>query len=246
MPEHGIPDEGASRAARLALESRAFPFLVYDPDAGPALSDRLDLQGNPALEDSWPDYELQYREDNGGQKKMTVPLTIADWAASEPRFARHFSKAERASSDQNMVPFHEYLELSGADRVGKIPFVYALDAEKRLDRLIASDEIVQLAEERLALWSDLKRMAGLEIAPSVREEVAADLQREYRERESVLRAQYAAKLSEQGAEQTQLAVKRIVTGLFGEAVASRAAAASRTEAPGAGEDLQVSPSHPDS
>ena len=246
MPEHGIPDEGASRAARLALESRAFPFLVYDPDAGPALSDRLDLQGNPALEDSWPNYELQYREDNGGQKKMTVPLTIADWAASEPRFARHFSKAERASSDENMVPFHEYLELSGADRVGKIPFVYALDAEKRLDRLIASDEIVQLAEERLSLWSDLKRMAGLEIAPCVREEVAADLQREYHERESVLRAQYAAKLSEQGAEQTHLAVKRIVTGLFGEAVASRAAAASRTEAPGAGDDLRVSPSHPDS
>ena len=36
-PEHGLPDEGSARAARLALESRAFPFLVYDPDAGPSL-----------------------------------------------------------------------------------------------------------------------------------------------------------------------------------------------------------------
>ena len=34
--------------------------------------------------------------------------------------------------------------------------------------------------------------------------------------------------------QAQLAVKRIVTGLFGEAIASRAAAGIRADAPGAG------------
>jgi pyruvate-ferredoxin/flavodoxin oxidoreductase len=230
----------------LALESRAFPFLVYDPDAGPGLADRLDLDGNPALADTWPIYQLWYRDQGGEQKKMELPLTIADWAASEARFARHFSSVERSCSDEDMVPFHEYLELSEADRSGKVPFVYTLDSKQRLDRRIASKEIVELAEERLALWSDLKEMAGIEVAPRLREELAADAQREYQERERALRAQYAAKLSEQGAEQTHLAVKRIVTGLFGEAVASRAAAASRTEAPGAGEDLQGSPSHPDS
>ena len=43
-------------------------------------------------------------------------MTIADWAASEARFARHFSKVERSSSDEAMVPFHEYLELSDEER----------------------------------------------------------------------------------------------------------------------------------
>ncbi|HEU0077339.1 MAG TPA: hypothetical protein VFQ76_06795, partial [Longimicrobiaceae bacterium] len=32
--EHGLPDDWAQHSARLALESRAFPFLTYDPDAG--------------------------------------------------------------------------------------------------------------------------------------------------------------------------------------------------------------------
>lgn len=244
--EHGIADEGSGRAARLALESRAFPFLVYDPDAGPGLADRLDLDGNPALADTWPIYELWYRDQSGEQKKMELPLTIADWAASEARFARHFSSVERCCWDENMVPFHEYLELSEADRSGKVPFVYTLDSKQRLDRRVASKEIVQLAEERLALWSDLKEMAGIEVSPRVREELVAEAQREYQERESALRVRYQAELSEQGAEQAHLAVKRIVTGLFGEAVASRAAAASQPEAPGAGEALRVRPSHRDS
>ena len=220
--EHGIADEGSVRAARLALESRAFPFLVYDPDAGPALADRLDLDGNPARFDRWPIYELSYRDPSGEQKQMELPLTIADWAASEARFARHFTKVDRGSWDQNMVPFHEYLELSEADRDGKAPFVYTLDSKQQLDRRVASKEIVQLAEERLGLWSDLKEMAGIEVAPRVREGLSADAQREYQERESALRAEYEAKLSEQ----TDLTAKRIVSGLFSEAVASQAAATS--------------------
>ena len=32
---------GRMRAARLALESRAFPFLTFDPDAGPLFADAL-------------------------------------------------------------------------------------------------------------------------------------------------------------------------------------------------------------
>jgi pyruvate-ferredoxin/flavodoxin oxidoreductase len=216
--EHGIADEGAARAARLALESRAFPFLVYDPDGGPALADRLELDGNPAPGDRWPSYELSYRDPSGKSKKMELPLTIADWAASEARFARHFARVDRSSWDESMVPFHEYLELSQAERDGKKPFVYTLDSKQQLDRRVASREIVQLAEERLGLWSDLKEMAGVEVALKVREGLAADAQREHQERESALRAEYEAKLSEQA----DLSTERLV-GFFTQAAASRAA-----------------------
>ncbi len=212
--EHGIADEGSARAARLALESRAFPFLVYDPDGGPSLADRLDLQGNPLVGDTWPVYELCYRDESGEQKSMELPLTIADWAASEARFARHFSAAGRSSANGHQVPFHEYLELSAAERAGKAPFVYVLDSEQRLERRVASEEIVQLAEERLALWSDLKEMAGVEVAERVREQIAAAAKREYQERESALRAEYEAKLAEQGAAPARMALRRIATDLL--------------------------------
>jgi pyruvate-ferredoxin/flavodoxin oxidoreductase len=217
-PEHGIPDQGASHAARLALESRAFPFLLYDPDGGPALADRLELQGNPALQDRWPVYELSYR-DGGSEKTMTLPMTIADWAATETRFAKHFTKTDRSSWGEEMVPFHEYLELAEEERSGKSPFVWTLDSEKRLDRLAVSDEMVELAEERLGLWSQLKEMAGVEPSPRVRADVEAQIKREYEEREKGLRAEYEAKLSGQGADQAHAIVSRIASGLFGDAAA---------------------------
>jgi pyruvate-ferredoxin/flavodoxin oxidoreductase len=226
-PEHGIPDEGSARAARLALESRAFPLLVYDPDAGPSLADRLDLEGNPALRDPGPSYEISYRGGTGAEKRMTLPLTIADWAATEARFAKHFTRRERSSWGENMIPFHEYLELAENDRTAKVPFVYALDSERHLDRLVVSDEIVTLAEERRELWSQLKEMAGVEPCPRVREEVATNVEREHEKRESALRAKYETKLSDQRAEQAKVIVSRIVTGLFGDAVAPGAQSRSR-------------------
>ena len=58
--EHGLADDWSQHAARLALESRAFPFLTYDPDAGPAIADCLSLEGNPSPDDAWPAYTLNY------------------------------------------------------------------------------------------------------------------------------------------------------------------------------------------
>ena len=50
-------------AARFALESRAFPFLIYDTDQGPTISDCLYLSGHPSIEDTWPTYEQEYLDD---------------------------------------------------------------------------------------------------------------------------------------------------------------------------------------
>ncbi|MEE8488642.1 MAG: 2-oxoacid:acceptor oxidoreductase family protein, partial [Gemmatimonadota bacterium] len=88
--EHGVADDWAPHSAKLALESRAFPFLVYDPDAGDTIADCLDLDGNPDIEDAWPSYELAYVDDEGAEQTMELPLTIADWAATEGRFRKHF------------------------------------------------------------------------------------------------------------------------------------------------------------
>ena len=57
-PEHGLADYSSMRAAKLALESRAFPLLVYDPDAGTSMAECMSLDGNPSIEDLWPTYEL--------------------------------------------------------------------------------------------------------------------------------------------------------------------------------------------
>jgi pyruvate/2-oxoacid:ferredoxin oxidoreductase beta subunit len=81
MPEHGIADDAATRQAKLAVESRAFPLFTYDPRRGPSIAERLSLQGNPAL-----------REDQASLPDGS-PIDFLTFARSEGRFAPHFDAA---------------------------------------------------------------------------------------------------------------------------------------------------------
>ena len=79
MPEHGIADDAATRQAKLAVESRAFPLFTYDPRRGESFAERLSLQGNPAIRDDWsttPD---------------GTPIDFLTFARTEGRFAPHFA-----------------------------------------------------------------------------------------------------------------------------------------------------------
>jgi pyruvate-ferredoxin/flavodoxin oxidoreductase len=194
--EHGLPDDWAMRAARLALESRAFPFLTYDPDAGPYFADALSLDGNPAVDQKWPEYNIEYVDDAGAPQRIALPLTIADWAATEARFKKHFKPVDPAASTEDMVPFHEYLELSADDRDGKTAFILTTNRDKRLARLSVSNEIVQLAEERQQLWSQLRELAGLMPSATVRDRLVAEVESGYQAKLDTMRAEYEAKLAE--------------------------------------------------
>ena len=50
IAEHGIPDDSASRQAKLAADCRAFPLFIHDPRKGEKMSERLSLQGNVAMD----------------------------------------------------------------------------------------------------------------------------------------------------------------------------------------------------
>ncbi len=78
MPEHGIADDAASRQARLAVDSRAFPLFTYDPGRGTRVRERLSLQGNPAIRDDW------------SRTPAGEPVDFLAFARTEGRFAPHF------------------------------------------------------------------------------------------------------------------------------------------------------------
>jgi pyruvate-ferredoxin/flavodoxin oxidoreductase len=165
----------APHAAKLALEGRAFPFLVYDPDAGGSIAECLDLAGNPDPDADWPSYELEHTAVDGAMRVLTLPLTVADWAATERRFAKHFTTVPEADWSDEMTPFHEYVAAAVEERRDRAPFIWALDAERRLVRLRVAPEIVRLAEDRLDFWNQLRELAGLRVPAAVRETVAREL-----------------------------------------------------------------------
>jgi len=160
-PEHGIADDTMDKQSKLAVESRAYPLIKFDPDEGETLADCLDLEGNPAIDNDWPEYTLDYISESGGEEKMTLPLTFADFAASEGRFRKHFKRAPRQTWTEDMIPFHEFLELDEDDREGKFPFIWAAGPKGDLTRILCSREIVSSAQERRSFWRQMKGIAGM-------------------------------------------------------------------------------------
>jgi pyruvate-ferredoxin/flavodoxin oxidoreductase len=207
-PEHGVGDETSARAARLALESRAFPLLVYDPALGPRLSDRLSLDGNPSSDDPWPVYHLGYVDAAGVEQTRELPVTVADWAATEARFRKHFSRVAADTPEEALAPFHEYLALTPAERADRTPFIYTLEAGRRLGRLAVSEEIVRLAEDRCQVWATLRDMAGL------RQPDAIALEADYERRLAALRAEYETRLADLKARYPTVIARRLAEGLL--------------------------------
>jgi pyruvate/2-oxoacid:ferredoxin oxidoreductase beta subunit/NAD-dependent dihydropyrimidine dehydrogenase PreA subunit len=81
QPEHGVADNMAGEQARLAVDSRAFPILIYDPRKGDTIKSRLSLQGNPAVKEDW------FKNPKTGEE-----VSFIDFARSEGRFAKHFDR----------------------------------------------------------------------------------------------------------------------------------------------------------
>ena len=161
QPEHGIGDDMGAYQAKLAMESRAYPLLRYHPDKGESLSECLDLDGNPAMNESWPTYTLEY-VDGGLKKTMDVAMTFADFAITEGRFRKHFRKAPRDTWNKNMIPIADFLEMDEAEREGKYPFIWTVDKKQTLGRVMVAQRIVEACEERLHFWNMLKEMAAVD------------------------------------------------------------------------------------
>lgn len=107
MPEHGIADDAASRQAKLAVDSRAFPLFTYDPRRGPSMAERLSLQGNPALKEDWEPLP------DGGS------VDFVAFARTEGRFAPHFAADGTPSNEllatqaDRLANWHLLQELAG-------------------------------------------------------------------------------------------------------------------------------------
>jgi pyruvate-ferredoxin/flavodoxin oxidoreductase len=160
QPEHGVGDDASERQSRLAVESRAYPIMKFDPDAGETFEACLDLEGNPAMEDDWLTFSLRYVDENGKEGTLELPLTFADFAYTEGRFRKHFKKAPPETWNDNMIPFHEFLDMDDDEREGNLPYIWATDGKNRLMRILCAQEMVNSAEERRQYWHQLKGIAG--------------------------------------------------------------------------------------
>ncbi|NNJ92351.1 MAG: pyruvate ferredoxin oxidoreductase, partial [Gammaproteobacteria bacterium] len=160
QPEHGVGDDASTHQSKLALESRAYPIMKYDPDEGETFEECLDLEGNPALDEDWPTYQLKYVDEKGNEGSMELPMTFADFAATEGRFRKQFRVVPRDAWNDDMVRLDEFLAMEEEDRDGLFPYVWGVNAKNQLIRILCSEEMARSAEERLGFWKQLRGIAG--------------------------------------------------------------------------------------
>ncbi len=107
QPEHGVGDADSARQASLAVESRAFPLLSFDPGRGDTIAEQLDLRGNPSARKDW-------HLDKEGN-----PVDFVAFARTEGRFRRHIGRDGEpspellAAQDQILRNWHALQELAG-------------------------------------------------------------------------------------------------------------------------------------
>ena len=160
QPEHGVGDDLGALQAKLAVESRAYPIFKYNPDLGIKVQEALDLSGNPAIDQVWPTYDLKYLE-YGQERTMSLPMTFADFALTEARFRKHFRKVPRSAWNDNMMLLVDFLELEESEREGKFPYIWVVDRDQKLNRVLVAKPIVDSCEERRDFWLMLRDLAGV-------------------------------------------------------------------------------------
>ena len=88
-----------------------------------------------------------------------LPLTPADFAIGEQRFAKQF-RWLAAHEEDAALAIADYVELEPAERAGRVPFVYTTDRRGRLVKMACSATIVALVEDRKKYWQTLQFLAG--------------------------------------------------------------------------------------
>jgi pyruvate-ferredoxin/flavodoxin oxidoreductase len=177
MPEHGIADDLAEHQSKLAVESRAYPLIRYNPDKGILPEECFDLEGNPAMDDDWPTYKLEYVDEKGNPGKIDTAMTFADFAVTEGRFRKQFRTVPADAWNDNMIPLAEFLELTSEDREEKFPYIWAVNQKNRLIRVMPAEPIVRSCEDRKNFWRMLKSLAGLR--PAIATESADQIRAEF-------------------------------------------------------------------
>ena len=181
---HGFPTDQSVGQAAFAVASRAMPLYRYDPSADGVFGSRISLAGNPQ-----PGDLLAAAQDDGR------PMTPADWAMGQGRFAHSFRPL--AADAPAPVPVHEWLQLTAKDRAKKTPFVVrgSGDEERRYSIVPA---LLEKVVDCLDTWRTLQELSGIvtpfteRLEQEIRDAVAAEHRAELDEQKRASQAEIEA------------------------------------------------------
>ncbi len=166
-----VPARGTDAAlpsylvAAAATESRAFPTFSYDPSAGADWAHRFALGDDPQPERTWPEHDLAFADPAMQRVGARVAFTLADLALCDPRQSDDLARIASGDGTEHLRPVAAWLE---APPDGTVPFVYAVDADAALHRVIVDLPLAQRTRRCAEAWRRLRELDELK-----RERIAA-------------------------------------------------------------------------
>jgi hypothetical protein len=147
--------------AAAAMESRAFPAFAYDPSAGPDWATRFYLADNPQADLDWPLHGFNYEDEAHQRISENLAFTLIDFAACDPRYARHFARVPRAKWNSSMVAACDFLVPEPKGLSDKVPCLLMVDRNDRLQKVIVDDKLIREARRCAEMWHNLQELGGI-------------------------------------------------------------------------------------
>jgi len=161
----GTSDRAASTSqylsAAAAVESRAFPPFSYDPLAGDNLAARFSLENCPQPEDDWPVESFEYADEEWQRVTERIAFTFADFVLCDRRHAAHFARVPRERWNDRMRPVAEWLGLNEKAMAECVPYLWAIDADDALHRVLVDARLIGAVRRCRTLWHRLREQGGI-------------------------------------------------------------------------------------
>jgi ferredoxin len=148
--------------ASAALESRAHPFILVNPDGGDHAAERISFGSNPQADNNWPIEKLEYRNADGEVTEMDLAFTFADYALLMPALHEHFRMVPAGFESADLVAVDQYLDSDEELVEHAVPFIWAIDDQDVLVRIVVSRALVFACRDRLNYWHTLQELAGIQ------------------------------------------------------------------------------------
>ena len=174
----GVAPERIAELARTAVEARAVPVYAVsgrqlDTTGGKTGPGILSLDGNPDPDRAWAGAKLDVLDAAGTNSVLDVTRTVADWAAMQARFRRHFRVVSRGHRSDRTRHLAAYLALDARAREGIQPYIDLRDQHGHHAIALVSREMTAMVERAASRWNDLQSAAPAGGKPRAAKEAPA-------------------------------------------------------------------------
>ncbi len=211
-----VVSTGGQTSDAVALEARAHPLFLYDPESGPSWAERLDFSLNPQPQVDWPVYALETRRPDDSRETLELAFTFADFALLEPAYSLHFHSVSDGVPESELIPAAEYSVLPAGDESTAIPCIWAVDESSKIVRMAISRTLALACRDRLDFWRTLQELSGVrsEYVRRARTQLRHELEDQASGERMALEARHAEELERVRRDAARDVVDRLTAALF--------------------------------